>query len=311
MSVSLGRKRAILALPLLAALWLLGAFDAQARADKPKITAKHAITGSAIVGGTLTAEGGLWTGTPPFTLSYQWRRCLATAPADDKACDKIVDATSAQHVVTDADVGFQLAVRLTVSNAEGAESASARTSVIPAPAAAEPPPSPPPAPPPLPPAPAPTPVRTPSGAFTTAPTFELSGPATPSPAAVAAPSAPGLPARPALIKPFPVITVRGVILANGVRLSLVYVSRTRGARAAISCGGAGCPVRTLTLRDGLRRARAFERFLPSGTELAFRVTMPGRVGKYMRLRIGSRRQPTRVDRCLMPGASRPVRCPSS
>jgi hypothetical protein len=126
MTISLRRRRASLAVPLLGALWLLGAFVGVARADKPKITAKHVISGSAVVGGTLTAEGGLWTGTPPFTLSYQWRRCLVTAPVDDNACDKIIGATSAQYVVVDADVGFRLAARLTVTNAEGADTASAQ-----------------------------------------------------------------------------------------------------------------------------------------------------------------------------------------
>jgi hypothetical protein len=114
-----------------------------------------------------------------------------------------------------------------------------------------------------------------------------------------------------MITPFPVVRVRGFALAGGVRLSLLSVSRARPARVAISCSGPGCPMRTLALAASVRRARAFERFLPSGTRLAIRVTMPGRIGKYTSLTIGTRRAPTRVDRCLMPGASRPVRCPFS
>jgi hypothetical protein len=309
MTMSLGRRRANLGVLLLGALWLLSAFDADALAKPPKITSKPLTLGSGMVGGTLTAEGGLWTGTPPLTLSYQWGRCLVTAPSDEKACDTIIGATSAQYVVVNADVGFRIGVRLTVTNAEGADSAFALTGVIPAPV---PQPQPAPQPPPQPlPAPAPEPLRTPSGMFTAAIAFDTSGPTTPAPIAAAPGPAPALVARPAPITPFPVIRMRGFALAGGVRVSVLSVSRTRRARAAISCSGAGCPIRSLTLPSSAQRARAFERFLPSGTRLAIRVTMHGHIGKYTSFAIGTRRPPTRVDRCLMPGRSRPVRCPSS
>jgi hypothetical protein len=312
MTMSLDRRRANLGVLLLGALWLLSAFDADASAKPPKITTKPLISGSGVVGGTLTADGGLWTGTPPFTLSYQWGRCLVTAPVDDNACDKIIGATSARYVVVEADVGSRLAVRLTVTNAEGADTAFTRTGVIPEAPMSQPPPVPEPQPQPLPePKPAPEPVRTPSGTFTAAVAFDTSGPATPAPTAAAPKPAPPLAAKPAMITPFPVIRVRGFALVGGVRLSLLSVSRTRRARVTISCSGPGCPMRTLALAASARRARAFERFLPAGTRLAIRVTMPGHIGKYTSFAIGTRRPPTRVDRCLMPGRSRPVRCPSS
>jgi hypothetical protein len=39
------------------------------------------------------------------------------------------------------------------------------------------------------------------------------------------------------------------------------------------------------------------------------VRQRGKVGKYTRFTIRGGKPPARVDRCLMPGTRRPVRCP--
>jgi PKD repeat protein len=53
-----------------------------AAAIAPANTVPPVVTGSAVVGATLTANTGTWTGTTPITHATQWQRCLpATAPA--------------------------------------------------------------------------------------------------------------------------------------------------------------------------------------------------------------------------------------
>jgi hypothetical protein len=63
-----------------------------------------AITGSATVGGTLTASGGTWT-APPTGVAYQWFR-------EDVA---IAGATGASYAVTAADAGKRIKVVVTAS----------------------------------------------------------------------------------------------------------------------------------------------------------------------------------------------------
>jgi hypothetical protein len=75
----------------------------------------------------------------------------------------------------------------------------------------------------------------------------------------------------------------------------------------VSCRGTACRLRRLLVRPG--RIRQFERFLPAGLVLTIRVTRAGYIGKYVRLVIRSRAAPERRDACLMPGRSRPTRCP--
>ena len=53
-----------------------------------------------------------WTGTPDPTAKYTWRRCRATGGS----CDPIAGNNAPQYVVTTADVGFRLGVRITLKN---------------------------------------------------------------------------------------------------------------------------------------------------------------------------------------------------
>jgi hypothetical protein len=38
------------------------------------------------------------------------------------------------------------------------------------------------------------------------------------------------------------------------------------------------------------------------------VTKPGMIGKFTRFTIRKGKAPSRIDRCLMPGSTKPVRC---
>jgi hypothetical protein len=117
---------------------------------------------------------------------------------------------------------------------------------------------------------------------------------------------------PRRMRPFPVVRIAGVILARGARVRLLALVAPVGVNVRIRCRGRGCPVRSLARTTARRfvRFHRFERVLPAGVTLEFFVRRPGRIGKYSRIRIRADRPPLRVDRCLVPGRLRPVRCPS-
>lgn len=87
---------------------------------EPTMTAKSApqVSGSAAVGGTLTATSGQWT-SPPTAIAYQWLR-------DGKA---IAGATSASYAVKAADAGHRISTGVTVSRT-GWPSASSTSAAV-------------------------------------------------------------------------------------------------------------------------------------------------------------------------------------
>jgi len=92
----------------------------------PPNTAPPAISGQAVVGQTLTASQGTWTGTG-LTFAYQWRRC-DTAGAQ---CADISGATAATYALVAADSGKTIRVAVTAKNATGETTvASAQTAVV-------------------------------------------------------------------------------------------------------------------------------------------------------------------------------------
>jgi hypothetical protein len=59
------------------------------------------------------------------------------------------------------------------------------------------------------------------------------------------------------------------------------------------------------------RIRKLEgRLLRAGVTIKIFVTKAGTIGKYTSIKIRGGQPPKRVDRCLMPGAMKPVQCPS-
>lgn len=115
------------------------------------------------------------------------------------------------------------------------------------------------------------------------------------------------------LAPFPQVRFVGRATRRGARLSLVTVTAPAGARIDVACAGRSCPrriaPRTLTTARTVRVA-ALQRPLRSGVRVRVRVTAPGRVGKYVEVRIRARRSPLRRDRCVLTPTSPPVRCPS-
>jgi hypothetical protein len=98
----------------------------------PRVTGLPSIRGTAQAGATVTATSGSWSGTAPISFSYGWVRCGAGGGASDGSnCPAIPGATGTAYVLTPADVGARLRVRVTASNRAGAATAASRaTSAI-------------------------------------------------------------------------------------------------------------------------------------------------------------------------------------
>jgi hypothetical protein len=286
---------------IVGALGLLVAFapaprHALARNGRPQITERPQISGAAQVGQTLTSTPGAWDGTPPITATYRWLRCSQFAP---QTCSFIAGASGLSYAPVTEDLGHPLRIIIIVTNSSGqASRASDPTDVVgPAP---EPPPSPTPEPTVSPtpdpaPSPLPTPLAPPAATGAPAPTSAVLGASTP----------------PRLLRPFPVVRIRGRLTARGARLTLLTVSAPRGARVAVICSGAGCPAKHWAHTASLTRVRAFEHSLPAGVRLTVTVTGPERIGKHTLIIIRRGHQPLRRDRCLNPGSARPRSCPAS
>jgi hypothetical protein len=80
----------------------------------PSNLAKPSISGQVWAGGLLTEAPGSWTYSPT-SYTYQWQRC------DDagNSCAAIAGATGQTYLLVDADVGHDLRVQETASNAGG------------------------------------------------------------------------------------------------------------------------------------------------------------------------------------------------
>ena len=85
----------------------------------PANTNAPTISGTARDGTTLTASNGSWSGKPS-SYAYRWERCDNAGGA----CATISGATSKQYTVTSADVGHDLRVEVTATNAGGSGSAT-------------------------------------------------------------------------------------------------------------------------------------------------------------------------------------------
>lgn len=85
----------------------------------PVNTAEPRISGSPVVGQTLTASQGSWNNNPT-SFAFQWVRCPANGGLPNGSnCAAIGGATTNSYVVQSGDVGSRLRVRVTASNADG------------------------------------------------------------------------------------------------------------------------------------------------------------------------------------------------
>jgi hypothetical protein len=88
-------------------------------ATPPIFTVAPAITGTAVVGQTLTCDGGTVTGTEPITRSYQWLR--GTTP---------IGTNSVSYTPVQADAGNTSNIKCVVTATNSAGSASADSNTV-------------------------------------------------------------------------------------------------------------------------------------------------------------------------------------
>lgn len=238
------------------------------------------IDGAAVQGSTLRVAV-TWD-EPPSDPDYEWLRLPASDDDDDDRRTRIDGADQAEYTPTAADVGRRIAVRV---RDDGKWRYSALTAVVVAAPTRSPVPA----------QPAPTPSPTPAPTPSPAPTLPSGG-------------APPPVLQAALLRPFPLVRIKGSVAGGGARVTLLRVRASRRTQVRVRCSGRGCPLRRLSRKPG--RIRPLERFLRAGVRITIRVTRPGFVGKHVRLVIRSRKPPTRTDACAMRGRPGAVPCPA-
>ena len=121
-------------------------------------------------------------------------------------------------------------------------------------------------------------------------------------------------ARLPLLRPFPVVRLRGTLTRTGARIRLLSVQAPRGARVTVRCKGRSCGKRrSQVLRSRSSRSLRFTRYhrhMRAGTVLQVFVSKPGSIGKYVRFTIRKRKPPLRRDSCVVATSRTPSRCPS-
>jgi hypothetical protein len=93
----------------------------------PSNSVRPALSGSAVVGGTLTVSNGTWSPTPS-SFTRQWQRCAA----DGTGCVNIGGATGQTYGVRSEDVGHRLRALVTAHTSAGDQTtvASGTSSVV-------------------------------------------------------------------------------------------------------------------------------------------------------------------------------------
>lgn len=98
----------------------------------PASTVRPSISGDAVVGESLDADRGQWSGNPT-SYRYQWLRCDDTATY----CFAIDGATGSSYGVRNADIYQTLRVEVTAKNANGVTTAQSAPSTVVQPIAPE------------------------------------------------------------------------------------------------------------------------------------------------------------------------------
>ncbi len=95
--------------------------------SRPNNLTPPSIAGDPVLGQTLTADPGIWSGTQPITFTYQWRSCNRQGGN----CQNISGAVARTYNLRQTDVGTTLRIRVTARNSVGTTNAtSVPTAVI-------------------------------------------------------------------------------------------------------------------------------------------------------------------------------------
>ena len=242
----------------------------------PDVTRAPDIEGRPVVGETLRAVRGQWTGSEDTTTGYTWLRC----PDEDfDDCITIPRATEDSYELTDADADQKMRVTLwATASDESSYKVSDATDVVKAPAGA-------------------TPVP---GGSPAAPNFDITAPVK---------SGAVLPASAKRIKPKPVVRISGRTTVAGTRITRFTVKAPKGATTKLACSKGTCPVHKQTIKGGHTSHLAkFERTLKAGTRIQLTISRKGYVSEITIITIRSKRAPARSDSCLLPGRTKRQKC---
>jgi hypothetical protein len=164
------------------------------------------------------------------------------------------------------------------------------------------------------PAPTPVPAATPTPTPTPEPTFDVAAApvATPVPTSGEVLHQTASSKKAKMIRPKPVVRVRGRLTANGANLTSLTVRAPKGVKITVSCSGGGCPARSYTrTASRLTHLAKFEKTLRAGTRLTIKISKPGGyITKVTVLEIRRGSAPMRRDGCLWPGKKKMQRCPA-
>jgi hypothetical protein len=95
--------------------WVAANLSWSRSAVPPSNRDRPEITGVAQEGETLTGSNGSWGGTPPFSFTYEWWWCNATATT----CYAIPGATAPTYVLGPSDVGSRIRFWVQAANSAG------------------------------------------------------------------------------------------------------------------------------------------------------------------------------------------------
>lgn len=93
----------------------------------PTNVTSPSVVGAQIVGNTVTADPGTWSGTGTETFSYQWQRCTASGGS----CNDIPGHAAASYVLTGSDAGATIRVQVVGHNVIGVSDPVASAAVGP------------------------------------------------------------------------------------------------------------------------------------------------------------------------------------
>src|SRR4051794_40415526 len=277
------------------------------------------MTGQFRVGQILQAGGGHWSGPNGTQTRWYWLRCNDNTPNSTVAKSRVSDLDGCQTLDT-ASYRYTLTnddrdkyMRLVLYASAGSDRSFQEDYLATAPsrkvAAAIPTPSPTPAPTPTPvPTPVPQPTVAPTPTPTPAPTFDVVPPA-PTPVPTNGQVLHNTATR-RVMKPFPVVRMKGRLTGTGARVTLFAVRAPKAAKIVVTCSG-HCPSRHWTKShrtSGLTRLARFERVLRSGTKIVVKVTRHGYIGKRTVFWIRRGKAPLRLDGCVTSNGGQ-TRCP--
>ena len=115
----------------------------------------------------------------------------------------------------------------------------------------------------------------------------------------------------AFIEPFPVIRIAGRFKGKRTTLTRVTVrTPARHAHPDPLQRAAAARIKRKAVAAKLISLRSLRRTYRPKATIEIRVTQAGKIGKYTRVRTRRGKAPVRLDRCLMPGKTKPVRCPA-